>query len=116
VFPGITFIRYVHSQIVKRLDNQIISVGEISTKWPIQDRTVTVSEITMRVHQVYTRSQRFGSNINQRAYTGGSKYSKLKWYKMNLFKDGVDVLKLAIDGIFYRQDNKPPCPGSDHRL
>jgi hypothetical protein len=91
-------------------------VGEISTKWPIQDRTVTVSEITMRVHQVYTRSQRYGSNKNQRAYTGGSKYSKLKWYKMNLFKAGVDVLKLAIDGIFYRQDNKPPCPDSDHRL
>jgi hypothetical protein len=71
-------------------------VGEISTKWPIQDRTVTVSEITMRVHQVYTRSQRYGSNINQRAYTGGSKYSKLKWYKMNLFKAGVDVLKLLL--------------------
>jgi hypothetical protein len=57
----------------------------------------------MRLYQVYTRSQRFGSNINQRAYTGGSKYSKLKWYKMNLFKAGVDVLKLAIDGILYRQ-------------
>jgi hypothetical protein len=116
VFPVITFIRYVHSQIVKRLDNQINSVGEISTKWPIQDRTVTVSEITIRIHQVYTRSQRFGSNINQRAYTGQSKYSKLKWCKMNLFKAGVDVLKLAIDGLLYRQDNRPPCPGSDHRL
>ena len=104
MFPIITFIRYVHSQIVKRLDNQINSEGEISTKWPMQDRTVTVSEITMIIHQVYTRSQR------------QSKYSKLKWCKMNLFKAGVDVLKLAIDGLLYRRDNRPPCPGSDHRL
>jgi hypothetical protein len=45
-------------------------------------------------------------NINQRAYTGHSKFSKLKWSKMNLFKAGVDVLKLAIDGLLYRLDKQ----------